>query len=146
MARKFCPNCNRLNGGTATECSQCGHVFDAASMVESKPSRRCLLCGASNPHNAQRCRCGEDLDINLDEVRVRLRSQRTNGAIVAGVAIVVLAGMVVWLFAGQSLWVWLFLLPPLAASYGLRGVILASQRLSALPAGLPKATLRDPRD
>ncbi len=155
MARKFCPACNRLNGGSAIACPQCGHAFDAASIPSApsapsavgvaKPAKVCLVCGTRNLPTAQVCDCREPLDTNVDDARAVLQGRRTNGAILAGVSLAGVAGLLVAFFVLQWIWPWILVVVALAFVNGVRIVVSTNKLLAALPASLPKATLREPR-
>ena len=151
MARKFCPKCNHLCGGSATDCSKCGHVFDASTIVVTPkkvpaPTKRCLMCGAPNPLDAQTCLCGEHFDdATVDEIRDRLRYQRTKGVLLVIVGLAGVAGLIAVFWIMQFVWPWLLGLAGLLAFGGVVMVLAANQRLAALPL-LPRATLRPPRD
>jgi len=60
MARKICPACKHLNGGSATSCSSCDQPFDPASVVAAgRPTtRRCPGCSAEVPRALETCACG----------------------------------------------------------------------------------------
>ena len=144
MARKFCPACNRLCGGSATDCP-CGHVFDASTIVVAKPPKVCLLCGDDNPADAASCHCGLDFGVSVEEVRLVLRGRRTNGAIMTGLGVsgLVTLGVVAWM--GGVFWPSLFVLAGVLLAFGLRSLVGSMRLLRALPS-LPRATLRVPPD
>jgi hypothetical protein len=64
MARKICPTCKWLNGGSAAECSQCGQLFDSESIVPAgRPkTRRCSKCDVEVSRLAETCICGHTFD------------------------------------------------------------------------------------
>lgn len=146
MARKFCPACKQLVGGSATECSHCGHVFDASSIVVSKPPKACWMCGASNPHDAHTCHCGEHFDLDVDTARLVLRSRRTNGVLLVGAGMLGLAGILAVVFFMGVLWPWMLAFAGLLIACGIIVIISSTRLLAELPETLPKAALRSPRD
>lgn len=75
-----------------------------------------------------------------------LRDRRVNGAILAGASVVGFAGLLAMFLAIGWVWGWPLLFMAGLSAYGLRMVHAVNRRLRELPAPLPKATLRLPRD
>lgn len=74
MARKFCPSCNKLNGGSATQCA-CGHSFAASTIVKARrTTKRCPACQQEQPRLLQVCGCGHEFD-DVRAVREELQER-----------------------------------------------------------------------
>jgi hypothetical protein len=111
MARKFCPACKSLKGASATTC-ECGHVFDASTIVQPPTPKLCPFCGAGNPQNAHTCHCGRHFDLDANQTRAVIVRGRNRGAVfavlgaitlVAEIALAVFGGFVsAWLFLGSA--------------------------------------------
>jgi hypothetical protein len=61
VARKFCPSCNKLNGGSATQCA-CGHSFAVSTIATRPTTKRCPACQNEQPMLLQVCGCGHEFD------------------------------------------------------------------------------------
>jgi hypothetical protein len=143
MARKFCPACNKLKAGSATEC-ECGHVFDAASIVAVAAPKICPHCGAGNPQKAHTCHCGRHFDLDDHETRAVMVRRRNRGQWMFFTGLVTLGlDIASYVFGGPST-MWLILLPAFLISNGLRMVVGASRDLREHDAQprLPQATVR----
>src|SRR5262245_27491591 len=78
MARKVCPACKNLNGGSAVTCSSCGHAFDSSTVVSAwRPTmRRCPGCKTQNNPLLYTCGCGhvfEDVQEFREQLEDRVR-------------------------------------------------------------------------
>ena len=78
MARKVCPACKKLNGGSAVTCSRCGVAFDSSTVVSaSRPTmRRCPGCKTQSNPLLYTCGCGhvfEDVQEFRDQLEDRVR-------------------------------------------------------------------------
>jgi hypothetical protein len=74
VARKFCPECNKLNAGSATQCA-CGHAFAASTIVKARRTTKpCPACQQEQPRLLQVCGCGHEFG-DIREVREDLQEQ-----------------------------------------------------------------------
>jgi len=90
MARKLCPSCNKLTGGSTKECS-CGHVFAASSIVKPRTTKLCPKCKQELPRLLERCGCGYEF-ADIREARAFLEDRaRVGWAYVAIGATVIFA-------------------------------------------------------
>jgi hypothetical protein len=74
VARKFCPECNKLNAGSAAHCP-CGHVFAASTIVKARrTTKRCPACQQEQPRLLHVCGCGHEFG-DIRAVREELEEQ-----------------------------------------------------------------------
>lgn len=144
MARKLCPACGTLKGGSAKTCD-CGHVFDEKSIVVPAAPKICPHCGAGNAQSAHTCHCGRHFDLDEKATRAVIVRRRNRGLslVVVGAALIA-TELVVALTVGISSF-WLFLGTGLVMSAGVRDLLLGSRDLQIhdeTHPQLPKATAK----
>ena len=143
MARKFCPACNYMNGGSAVRCSQCDHEFDPSTIVAPGPlrsqPRKCPQCQTENPRLLERCACGHTF-ADVSELREQLVDRARTGTsyIVLG-ALGIAASVAIAIASSATL---LVMFPGFAVliAKGARMRSAARQALAQIP-GSPTATL-----
>ncbi len=93
MARKFCPVCNHLNGGSAVDCV-CGHVFAASTVVVPKKTKTCPKCLHEQPKLLETCDCGHTF-VDIEDRRIDLEILLGKGStrLVLGVALFVVSAL-----------------------------------------------------
>jgi hypothetical protein len=133
-----------LVGGSAIDC-ECGHVFDASTIVVRKPPKLCPFCGVANPATAQTCHCGRHFDLDPDQSRAVVRRRMRYGVFLSVVGLAGLVGAAVaFMFAG-FVSAWPLIGGALIFSNGMRVCFTARRVLETLPAPLPQAVLRERR-
>jgi len=113
MARKFCPACNKLNGGSATRC-RCGHEFAASTIVQPRTTKHCPSCKREQPLLLEVCGCGHSFD-DVRELREELEESVRMGWSYVVLGVLLFAIGIGIMIATSLIW--------LAASFG--GVALA---------------------
>ena len=108
MARKLCPACKTLKGASATTCD-CGHVFDAATVVLPTAPKICPHCGASNSQKAHTCHCGRHFDLDVRQTRAVIVTRRNRGLVLSLLGGLALVGQIALAVVGSFLSVWLML-------------------------------------
>jgi hypothetical protein len=94
MARKVCPQCKRLTGGSSTTCSGCGHVFDKVIAAPSRRPRRCVMCGIVSHGATKRCECGYEYETDPEVLRQLIAQQRVNGwSLLIGGIVIAIGGL-----------------------------------------------------
>ncbi|MDB4955839.1 MAG: hypothetical protein JWO36_3408 [Myxococcales bacterium] len=129
MARKVCPACKKLNGGSATECS-CGHTFEASSIVAARrTTKRCPSCQVELPRLRQQCGCGYAFS-DIAELRDELVSRVHLGWWYMALGAVIVAGTVGAFLMGVSV---LFIFASFfGVTLGVRGLTMRVDALSVL--------------
>ncbi len=93
MARKFCPVCKHLNGGSAVDCV-CGHVFAASTIVVPKTTKNCPTCLYEQPRLLETCDCGHSFrDIEDRRIDLEILLGRGSTRVVLGVALFVVSAL-----------------------------------------------------
>src|SRR5260221_13379147 len=103
MARKLCPSCNKLTGGSSKQCS-CGHVFATSSIVTPPTTKHCPACNEEQPIMLETCSCGHEF-ADIHELRAQLEDRaRVGWAYVAfgGTALLV---CIMIMIATTGLWI-----------------------------------------
>ena len=144
MARKICPACKKLNGGSAAAC-ECGHAFPASSIVAAqRTTKRCPSCRSEQPLLLETCGCGQQF-MEIVELRAELVGELHSAwarivigfvvlAACAGIAIATSGTWLVGLIGGVML--------------GVRGLMrradarAALRNIDAAAGTLPRATAR----
>ena len=117
MARKFCPACNKLNAGSASQC-RCGHAFAASTIVHPRTTKQCPACKREQPLLLEVCGCGHGFD-DVRELREELEERVRIGWSYAALGFIVFAIATAIMVATNLIWI--------AASFG--GVGLACRGL-----------------
>lgn len=104
VARKFCPDCNKLHGGSATHC-ECGHGFAASTIVKARRStKRCPACQQERPILLHVCGCGYEFgDVRV--LREELQEQVRIGWSEVALGATALLVCTVIMIATSGLWI-----------------------------------------
>jgi hypothetical protein len=130
VARKFCPACNKLNAGSAAQCT-CGQTFEAKAIVASRRTTKdCPACRQDLPRLTQFCLCGHEFE-DVRELRGELEEQVRIGWSNVALGVIGLAIFVALMFYTSFL---LMLGCFGCAALAVRGVLTRSDALTQLRA------------